>query len=410
MQAHDVGDAAAVDERSLRYEGWRIVAVVFLLQITIFGFGLYGQGIYIAQLHRLNGWPVSVIGAGSTLCLVLGNILSMFVSELLRWIGPRALVLTGIAALAVSLALLATADSILQLYVGFIVFPLAWVGLGTISAAAIVGAWFDRKRGLAISLTFTGASVSGILLTPGLVLLIEAFGFRQALVMAAVVAAIVLAPIVVAVIRFPPASENAATDDVSASATITRATLLRDEGFWSITAPMSMALVVQVGFIVHQVSIMTPLIGFQSAGGAVSVTTAMALTGRIALSFIADRIRPRWAAAVSIVSQAVALSVIASSTNLDALLVACAVFGFSIGNLVTLPVLITQREFVPRDFGVALGLVMGIAGIVNSFGPVAMGLLRDLTGGYATPILIGVAVQSVAAMAVLVGHRRPGDA
>ncbi|WP_371420708.1 MFS transporter [Tardiphaga sp.] len=392
----------------MRYRGWRIVAVLFLLQISIFGFGLYGQGIYVAQLHRLNDWPVGAIGAGSTLCLVLGNVLSMFVSELLRWIGPRALVLAGVAALASGLALLASADSILQLYAGFVVLSVAWVGLGAITAATIIGAWFERKRGLAISLTFTGASFSGILLAPGLVLLIEAFGFRNALGMAAAASAIVLMPIVAIVIRFPSASDASANDAQPSSKTLSRTALLHDAGFWLITAPFSMALLVQVGFIVHQISILTPAIGFQSAGGAVSVTTAMALIGRISLGFVADRIQPRWAAAASILSQAVALLMIGSSTSLDALFLACAVFGFSIGNLVTLPVLITQREFAPRDFGVVLGLGMGIAGVVNAFGPVAMGILRDLTGGYATPIFIGVAIQLAAAVAVLVGHRQRG--
>lgn len=405
MWAHGVGDVATADEASLRYPGWRVVAAMFLLQITIFGFGLYGQGIYVAQLHRLNGWPLGVIGAGSTLCLVSGNIFSIFVSELLRWIGPRTLVLTGIAALVTSLTLIASAQSILQLYAGFIVFAGAWVGLGTITAAAIVGAWFDRKRGLAISLRFTGASVSGILFTPGLVLLVEAFGFRQGLMTAAIAAAVLL-PIVAAVIRFPPASDHAAANDGPPLATLSRIELLRDTGFWSITAPMSMALVVQVGFIVHQISILTPVMGFQSAGGAVSITTAMALIGRLSFSVVADRFPPRRAAAASIVSQAVALAVIASSTSRETLFIACAIFGFSIGNLVTLPVLITQREFAPRNFGVVLGLGMGIGGIVNSFGPVAFGALRDLTGGYATPIFIGVGMQVVAAIAVLVGTRK----
>ncbi len=150
----------------------RIVAAMFLVELTIFGFGLYGQGIYVTELRRLNNWPTAQIATGTTLCLVLGSLLSMFVSDLLRWIGPRGLVLAGIAALAASQLLLASATSLVQLYVGFLVLSLAWVGLGTITAAVIVGAWFDRRRGLAISLTFTGATCGGIVLTPGLVLLV----------------------------------------------------------------------------------------------------------------------------------------------------------------------------------------------------------------------------------------------
>ena len=42
-----------IDESSARYEGWRIVAVCFL--VATFGWGLcfYGQSVYLAELHRL---------------------------------------------------------------------------------------------------------------------------------------------------------------------------------------------------------------------------------------------------------------------------------------------------------------------------------------------------------------------
>jgi predicted MFS family arabinose efflux permease len=401
MQTHAMAETDPADEMSLRYMGWRIVAALFLVQISIFGFGLYGQGIYVAELRRLNDWPTGLIATGSTLCLVLGSLLSMFVSDLLRWIGPRSLVLAGVAALATGLVLLASADSLLHLYAGFVVLALAWVGLGTITAAAIVGAWFDRKRGLAISLTFTGATFSGILLMPGLVLLVEATGFRHALDIAAAVLAIVLVPVVAIMVRFPRAGERRIAEAVHAAPPLSRADLLRDPGFWSLTAPFAFAILVQVAFIVHQISILTPVIGFQSAGGAVSLTTAMSLVGRITLGLVADRVDPRRAAAVSIFSQAAALSVLGFSTSTTGLFLACAVFGFSMGNLITLPALIVQREFPSNAFSVVLGLSIGIAGVINACGPATMGLLRDLTGGYATPIFIGVAIQVASALAVL---------
>ncbi|CAN5437058.1 MFS transporter [soil metagenome] len=391
-----------VDEQSLRYVGWRIVAALFLVEMSIFGFGLYGLGIYVTELRRLNDWPTALIAAGTTLCLILGSLLSVFVSDLLRWIGPRRLVLAGIAALAGGLALLASASSVVQLYAGFVVLSLAWVGLGTVTAAAIVGAWFDRRRGLAISLTFTGATCSGIVLAPGLVLLVGAIGFRDALLTAAAVTVIVLVPIVAAMVRFPRPQERTVETGAQPDALLSRLQLLGDVAFWSVTAPFALALFVQVAFIVHQIAILTPVIGFQPAGGAVSLTTAMALVGRISLGLFVDRVNPRRVAAVSIFSQAVALLVIGQSSDREALLLACAVFGFSIGNLITLPALIVQHEFAASAFSVVLGLSMGVSGVINACGPAAMGVLRDLTGGYATPILVGVAIQFSAALAVLV--------
>lgn len=405
MGTHQAEEAGPADETSWHYRGWRIVAVMLLVQMAIFGFGLFGQGIYLAELRRLNGWPTGVIAAGSTLCLVLGSLFSMFVSDLLRWIGPRGLVLAGIAALAAGIALLVSADTIPQLYAGFVVLSLGWVGLGTITAAAIVSAWFDRKRGLALSITFTGATLSGMLLMPGLILLVEAFGFRPAFGIAAAAAVVVLVPIVALVIGVPHPRERA-VEAAHAAPSLSRATLFRDPVFLCLTASFAFAILVQVAIIVHQISILTPALGFQSAGIAVSLTTAMSLVGRIALGVVADRIHPRRAAAVSILSQAAALSVMGWSTSTTGLFVACAVFGFSMGNLITLPALIVQREFPSGAFSMVLGLSMGVAGVINACGPAAMGLLRDATGGYPTPIFIGVGIQVVSALAVLTAPRK----
>ena len=53
--------AKAVDEASLRYPGWRVVLACFLAAMFCWGFGLYGHGVYLTELHRLHGWPTSLI-------------------------------------------------------------------------------------------------------------------------------------------------------------------------------------------------------------------------------------------------------------------------------------------------------------------------------------------------------------
>jgi len=79
----------------------------------------------------------------------------------------------------------------------------------------------------------------------------------------------------------------------------------------------------------------------------------MAVVGRVLFSTVIDRLNQRLASAISFVSQAVALAIIIINLHNDiALIAACALFGFSVGNLITLPSLIVQREFDPRSFGV----------------------------------------------------------
>src|SRR5258708_4102707 len=84
-----------IDETSARYDGWRIVAVCFLVATFGWGFGFYGQSIYVAELHRLHGWPASLISSGTTFFYLFGAGIVIFVSEAMRKFGPRNCLLAG---------------------------------------------------------------------------------------------------------------------------------------------------------------------------------------------------------------------------------------------------------------------------------------------------------------------------
>src|SRR5437868_1969111 len=188
-------EPSPLDEASLRYAGWRVVLACFLMALFLFGFGLYGHGVYLAELQRLNGWPAALISGASTLSLLLANIFAAFTNELVARLGPKRLVLSGMAALAASMVLLAFSVAPWQLYIAFALMSLGWIGMGTIVSATIVSLWFVRRRGLAISLAFTGASCSGIVVTPSLVYLVERFGFTAAMLAGAAVMVAVLVPV-----------------------------------------------------------------------------------------------------------------------------------------------------------------------------------------------------------------------
>ena len=68
-------------------------------------------------------------------------------------------------------------------------------------------------------------------------------------------------------------------------------------------------------------------------------------------------------------SQALALVVMAQTGNVAVLFVCCAVYGLSVGNLITYPALIIQREFEPLAFGMLVALVTAIAQSASGFGP-----------------------------------------
>jgi predicted MFS family arabinose efflux permease len=227
--------------------------------------------------------------------------------------------------------------------------------------------------------------------------------------MAATIAMLVLMiPIILIFVGEPP-GRDATTESAAAappSASRIRAQALRDVAFLSVAVAFALVLFAQVGFIVHLIAYLDPLIGRAHAATAVALLTAMAMAGRVLFSTVIDRLNQRLASAISFTSQAVALLVIIHSRNEMVLIAACAVFGFSVGNLITLPSLIVQREFDPRSFGVLISLVTAINQITYAFGPGVIGLLRDASGSYVLPFYGCVGLELVAAVLIMVRGSR----
>src|ERR1700755_1763611 len=96
----------AIDETSVRYDGWRIVTVCFLVATFGWCFGFYGQSVYVAELHRLQGWPTSLISRATTVFYPFGALPVSFMIEAIRAVGPRNCLLGGIFSLAVAAVLI----------------------------------------------------------------------------------------------------------------------------------------------------------------------------------------------------------------------------------------------------------------------------------------------------------------
>jgi cyanate permease len=76
-------------------------------------------------------------------------------------------------------------------------------------------------------------------------------------------------------------------------------------------------------------------------------------------------------------------------------------FGLGVGNLVTLPSLILQREWPREQFATLISLSLAINQVTFAFGPAVIGFARDWSGGYTAALLLCAALQAVAAMWVL---------
>ena len=397
---HPSLNSTTVDESALNYPGWRAVAACFAMAVFAWGFGFYGHGFYLAEMQRAHGWPATAVAGATTIFYLLGAFLGAFTGDLIaRW-GARRVTVGGIVITAVAAALIPMADAPWQLTGAYALMSFGWAATSLTAIATILGTWFSARRGLAISIGLTGASFGGIIVVPVLAFAGERWGFANAVWAVAGglggFAALLASAFFV---RNPPFAQPPPSGDPDTA--VKRGSLLRSTAFWSVSGPFALAFFAQVGFLVHQIAILEPNTGRAMAGLAVAVTTGAAVVGRLVLGAIIDRVDQRVATACSVLSQAAALLVVWMARDPLLLVAACAVFGLSVGNVITLPALIIARECPARDFATVVGLSNAVCQTTFAFGPGLLGALRDATGGYALPLLVCVAVDTLAAFLIV---------
>jgi MFS family permease len=405
------------------YRGWAVVVACGIIASFSWGLGFYGLGVYLHALNRLHGWSTGLISVAVTAYYTLSAGCLVVVGGLIDRHGPRGVLTYGVVTMAAAVALLGLITAPWQLFAVYGVMATAWACLSSTGLSSTVLPWFGRRQGLAMTLALTGASVGGMVLVPILVALVQRRGFpAAALAMGAALLAIGL-PLVWGVIGARPTPRQVASelrgDDPSSepirdhprgALVWTRSQVLRVPLLWTLIAPFALALTAQVGFLVHQISVLEPSLGEARAALTVSATTVAALLGRIVLGVLSDRVDLRRLSAVNIGAQGAALAAMAAWPAPAVLVAASFVFGLGVGNLITLPPLLARDEFGPRSFGTVFGIVGAATQTGVALGPGLMGVLHDALGSYQPALWCLVALEVLASVAVLWGRRFRGDA
>ena len=401
--------------RTRYFHGWNVVAATFVMALLSFGLGFYGLSVYVATLQRVHGWSASVVSAPVTVYYVAGALLTVVIADLYARFGPRSVVATGGVAMAAGLLLLGRVATPWQLYPAFLVMSVGWGAMSGAAINIILAPWFERRRGLVVSLAFNGATLGGVFVTPALLPLIDAQGFRRALATAAFAQLAVLA-LAARVMGRGPADVGLGPDGDPAlpshravpggEGAQWRRAALRTWRFWSVSAPFALGLAAQVGVLTHLVALVAPVLGTSAAGRAVSAATAAAVLGRLGTGFVVDRLSRRGVASATLCIQMVGLALLAWAPSATVVYAGCGLFGLGVGNLTTLPGLVLAVEWPRERFSSLVGLVVGINQFTFAFGPSLVGVVRDAAGGYPAALAVCMGLEALAAGLVLIGPGR----
>lgn len=398
-------------EYDVRYEGWRVAAAsgvgVFISFASVL---VYTFGVFLKPLAEEFAWSRESVSAAFGIAAMTVAVCSPPLGFLLDRFEPRRIILPSIAVFGLAFASLSLLTAHLwHLYIVFLVLGVVGNGTAQMAYSRAVSSWFDRRRGMALSVVMAGGATGAMVLPPVTEALIGSIGWRSAFVAIGAMILVIGLPTVALLVRERPAPVAGAHPG-GAGATLRDG--LTSRVFWIAVTVLFVSSIAQNGALTHMSALLTDR-GVTAGGGAIalSVMGASSLVGRLVTGWLLDHFFAGRVAFGLLLTAALGTVFLAGASSLTGGVVAAALIGFGMGGEADVTPYLIARYFGLRSFSMLYGLTWTFYAAAGAVGPVLMGRAFDLTGSYETLLTqLAVGTMAVAALMLLLPSYRAGAA
>jgi len=371
----------------------------------------------LAEYNWERGLAAGVFSFG----FLASAVMSPLVGRMIDRQGPRLVIEIGVFTQALGLALATVAREPWQFYLTL--GALVGIGgnlLGYGVQSVILPNWFVRRRGLALSIAFSGVGIGSITILPWFGWLIDTAGWRAACIWLGVLVIVLLGPLNLLLKRRPedigmmpdgiaqgsPLADRSANivDHRWAAVDWTLRRAVRTGRFWWIALAYFCGLFSWYAVQVHQTKYLIEA-GFAPslAAWALGLVSLVAVPGQIAFGHLSDRVGREWVWTIGNFGFVVCclaligLHAMPSAALLYLMIIAQGTLGYSLTSVMGA---IPAEIFEGRHYGSIFGTVMLAAILGGAAGPWIAGVLYDSTGSYSLAFWIAAACSLVSMLAI----------
>ncbi len=404
------------------YYGWVIVGVTFVTMAVGVNARTAFSLLFPPMLAEF-GWERGLTAGAFSFGFLVSAVLTPLLGRMMDSRGPRVVMETGVVATAAGLLLATQASQPWHIYLTLgVLVGAGTTCLGYTGQAMLLPAWFVRKRGLAMSIAFSGVGVGSIVMLPALQAMIQRTDWRTACWTVGVLMLVVLVPLNLLLRRRPeqmgllpdgdpaPTAAGAAArrtnvvDERWAAVDWTLARAMRTSRFWWIALGFFGGLFAWYAVQVHQTKYLVDA-GFspEQAAWALGAVSLAGVPGQIALGQLSDRYGRElvWGiGCVGFMLTYAALLAIAGTPSMPLLWVivlAQGALGYGLTSVLgAIPAEIFEGKHYAPIFGVLmLGALSG-----GAIGPWLTGLIHDRTGSYTLAFWLAMGFSALSAIAI----------
>jgi MFS family permease len=398
--------AASVADIDGAYAWLRLT--VSLLLATIGGVGMWAVVVVLPAVQAEFGVDradASLPYTATMIGFALGNVVIGRAIDRVGYWRP-ALIASVAMGMGFILASLATSIVLFSVAQGLLIGVGSSVIFGPLIAD--ISHWFDRRRGVAVSVAAAGNYLAGAIWPIVMPYVMEAQGWRFTYALIGAVCLVGMVPLVFLLRR--PAPVGGAAGANGHRLPVRSIPLSPAALQWLLVVAGLGCCVAMSMPQVHIVAYCMDL-GYGVARGSemLAIMLAAGIVSRIASGFIADRIGGVKTLLAGSVLQCLSLLFYIPFDGLASLYVVSFLFGLSQGGIVPCYAIIV-REYMPaEEAGQRVGTVIMATVLGMALGGWMSGWIYDLTGSYAAAFLNGVAwnLLNIGAMALLLWRSRP---
>jgi MFS family permease len=378
-------------------KGWPVVfAAMIGVALGMSPIPFYTIGMLAPQLSAEFGWSFTELMASISVQSIVVMVASPLAGIAIDRFGARVVGLASLPVFGLSYMSLALSNgSILMYYSQWVVMSL--FGLGTLSATwtRVVTQWFDKWRGIALGVASCGTGITGFLVKPFMAQMIEAYGWRSAVVVVGLLPIVVGVPIVALMFRGPSVDAQDAVTSKDSAAPAKETGLTLKDALGRRHLP-----IMAVAFLLIAVALTAPTPNLENILGTrgFTLTEIGEITAAFGLAVIAGRLIGGWlldrfwapVCAVIIMAFPAAgcwLLTLDSLSHLSATLAVISL-GFGAGFEFDLLAYLVSRYFGSRSYGAIYASLYSVIALAGAIGPVAFGSAFDIAGNYTMALRI----------------------
>lgn len=404
------------------FYGWILVFVGILGMMASGAGQSHTFSIFLPLIAADLDLSVTEVAAAFSAATLAGGFLLPLVGRQIDRFGGRPVLLLVVLLLGLAATLFSIVGGIATLFVGFAALRLLGQGSTMLTCTNVVSQWFERQRGLAISLIMLGFAASMAVHPPLSEWLVSTVGWREAWVWIGVATWAVMVPLVFFLVEGKPedvglkpdGGETEARSGFGASPAgradvgLKASQALRTRAFWLIAPGLFSCSMLITALHVFQVSIfldhgLDPAMAARSFPiSAVTMALAMPLVGRAL-----DVMRTERVFATTLVVMSLSLITASFVRDLPTAILYAMIFGLNNAMMLSLFGYLWPRYFGRKHLGSVQGMGQTLGLVAASTGALPFGLAYDLFGTYDGILRVSAAAPLFFAVLVLFFLRTP---